>query len=428
MTDRQLTEFIEQLNTRGICLGLESMEKLLGHMGHPEDGLKVIHIAGTNGKGSILAYVSTILKEAGYKVGRYLSPVITDYREKIQVNEKSITKKALGEGMDYIKSILESNAYENQVWPTLFEVETALCFWYFKKCECDYVVLECGLGGLTDATNIIKESTVDVFASISMDHMKILGDSIEDIAKVKSGIIKPGSSVVSAPQKQEALRVLLDRVIELGNTFSVVADANISHVKYGLNTQTFDYKEFKKLKIHMAGVWQISNAATAVEVILALRNKGIDISDKAIYTGLENTSWYGRFSVLSKKPLFIADGAHNEDASLKLRQSIETYLADKKKIFIIGVLADKEYEKVLRNTVDLADYIFTITPPDNPRALHTSLLAKAASEYNDKVTEAGSVEEAVEMAYLMAGNEYAIIAFGSLSYLGRLKKCVEARK
>lgn len=427
MTKKQLDDFIEQLNERGICLGLDSIGVLLDKLGNPQKDIDFVHIAGTNGKGSILAYVSTVLKEAGYKVGRYISPVIVDYREKIQVNEKYITKKALYEGMELISDILHSKDYEDKQWPTLFEVETALAFWYFKQCKCDIVVLETGLGGAEDATNIIDHSLVDVFASISRDHMRLLGNTVEDIARVKSGIIKSGSRVVSAPASRSVLSVLLERALALGNTMSAVNPASICNVKYGLSKQTFDYKDYKKLTVTMAGTYQIENAATALEVVLALREKGFKISDKALYDGLKKATWYGRFSVVKKKPLVIVDGAHNEDAAKKLRASMETYLSDKRKIFIMGVLADKEYEKVISATSDLADHIITLTPPNNMRALPAQELARAVQDHHAKVTVADSVEEALEMAYLLGSGECAIIAFGSLSYLGRLKECIESK-
>lgn len=420
MTSKELEDYIDSLSKKGSVLGLNRMQELLQKMNNPEKQLRFVHIAGTNGKGSVLAFTSTILKEAGYKVGRYISPVIKEYREKIQINGRPITNKALLEGMEYIKSITDSM----EEAPTIFEVETVLAFWYFAKNDCDIVVLETGLGGQDDATNVIENALVCAFASISMDHMAILGNTLEEIARVKAGIIKKGAYVVSARQEDSVFNVLNDRAKSLGNQDVRLADIP-EKIKSKLSGTTFDLGKYKKLKISLLGLWQPENAAVAVKIIEALKDAGLSVSDKAIYDGLYKTEWFGRFTILNKKPLFICDGAHNEDASLRLCESIRYYLKDRKLIYIMGVLADKEYEKVIKNTVSLADSVITLTPPNNARALPAYDLAMAVKEYNPNVTAAGSVEEAVEMAQLLADKDCAIIAFGSLSYLGNLSRFKE---
>ena len=222
-------------------------------------------------------------------------------------------------------------------------------------------------------------------------------------------------------------QVLSDKAAEVDSTLHIADVSNASGVKYGLSTQQFSYKGLSKLKIHLAGTHQIANAVLAVEVILQLRKSGVDISDKAIYKGLEETVWQGRLEVLGKHPLFVVDGAHNEDAARQLAVSIETYFKDKRMIFIMGVLKDKEYEKILSLTAKYAEHILTVTPPENPRALDALELAKAAREYHPQVTNLSSLEEAVEVSHLLADKDTVILCFGSLSYLGAMKKIYEKR-
>ena len=422
MTDREIQEFIDKLGTYGSVLGLDLVRELLRRLGNPQDKCKVIHIAGTNGKGSVLAYVSTVLYKAGYRVGRYLSPVIHEYREKIQINEKNITKKALAEGMTLIRDAISEMERDGFSSPTLFEAETSLAFWYFAKKECDYVVLETGLGGREDATNVISAPLVCVLTPVSMDHMAILGKTLGEIARVKCGIIKPGAVVVSGIQENEVFAIVKETAEKNGCKLQVAKAPE--KVSYGLEKQTFSYGPYKKVQITLGGIYQPENAALALEVITALRSLGVTISDVALAEGMKSTRWDGRFTLLRKKPIFIMDGAHNEAAAIRLRESLETVLCDKRKIFIIGVLKDKEYVKVLEHTADLAEHIITLMPPENPRALPAYELAKEAERYHSRVTTADSVEEAVEIASLLSGPECAIIAFGSLSYLGRLEQVV----
>ena len=425
MTDNELEAFIESVSVRGSVYGLDSIKRLLEKTGNPQDGLKFIHIAGTNGKGSILAYISEILKCAGYKTGRYISPVIGDYREKIQINGRMISRKDLREGMERIKDACDEISKEYPC-PTLFEVETALAFSYFKSNACDIVVLETGMGGLNDATNVIKTPVLNVFATISMDHMAILGNTVREIALQKAGIIKPNTPVVSAIQTPEASEVLCEAARH--NNTDVTFSLKPRNVRYSMEKTIFSYGNLKDLEIGLLGEYQPENAAVALEAVYKLTQQGYDISEKSIRKGLKNTVWKGRFTVVSRRPLFIMDGAHNEDAARRLRESVVRYLKNKPLIFIIGVLKDKEYDAILHHMLDLASFVITLTPPDNPRALPAMDLAEAARKYHQNVTTADSVEEAVEMAMVLAGEDKpkcAIVAFGSLSYLDRLQKTVE---
>lgn len=419
---KETLEYIQSLNQYGSVLGLDNMLRLCEKLGHPETRCKFIHIAGTNGKGSTAAYIAHMLMAAGFRVGRYVSPTITDYRERFQIGKRMITQKDLCEYVERLKAVCEELVAEGHPHPTPFEVETALGFLYFAEKKCDYVVLEVGMGGATDATNVIPAPVACVWASISMDHMGFLGKDLTSIAGVKAGIAKEGSLLISCKQEREVEVVLQKKAEQVGGSL-VVADASkATGIKYGLTTQQFSYKGLPKLKIHLAGIHQISNAVTAVEVMLQLRKMGVDISDKAIYKGLEDTIWQARLEVLGKQPLFVIDGAHNEDAARKLVSSIETYFSGKRMIYIMGVLKDKEYEKILSMTAKYAEHILTITPPENPRALGAYELALAAREYHNQVTNLSSLEEAVEVSHLLADKDTVILCFGSLSYLGAIKK------
>ena len=422
MNYKDTLEYIQSLNQYGSVLGLDNMLRLCEKLGHPEEKCKFIHIAGTNGKGSTSAYIAHILMAAGFRVGRYISPTITDYRERFQIGKRMITQKDLCEYVERLKMVCEELTAEGYPHPTPFEVETALGFLYFAEKKCDYVVLEVGMGGATDATNVIPSPAACVWVSISMDHMGFLGKELTSIAGVKAGIAKKGSLLISCSQEPEVAVVLQEQAAKVGGTL-VVADVSLATgIKYGLTTQQFSYKGLSKLKIHLAGTHQISNAVTAVEVVLQLLETGVDISDKAIYKGLEDTIWQARLEVLGKQPLFVIDGAHNEDAARKLVSSIETYFSGKRMIYIMGVLKDKEYEKILSMTAKYAEHILTITPPDNPRALDAYELALSAREYHSQVTNLSSLEEAVEVSHLLADKDTVILCFGSLSYLGAIKK------
>lgn len=422
MNYKETLTYIQSLNQYGSVLGLENMRALCEKLGHPEQKSRFIHVAGTNGKGSTAAYISYILMAAGFRVGRYTSPTITDYRERFLIGTRMITQKDLCSYMERMKAVCEELVLEGRPHPTPFEVETALGFLYFAEKECDFVVLEVGMGGETDATNVIPAPVACVWTSISMDHMGFLGKELSDIAGVKAGIAKPGAALITCRQEAEVIQILQKKAQSVGAVLHLADVSEATRIRCGLTTQQFSYKGLSKLKIHLAGTHQIANAVLAVETMLALRKAGVQIPDKAIYKGLEDTVWQGRLEVLGKAPLFVIDGAHNEDAAKKLAASIETYFSNKRLIYIIGVLKDKEYEKILNITAKYAEHILTITPPDNPRALDALELAMTAKTYHPQVTNLASLEEAVEVAHLLADRDTVILCFGSLSYLGEMKQ------
>lgn len=429
MNYREAMEYVESLQKYGSVLGLANMEELCRRLGNPQDELKFIHIAGTNGKGSVLAYLSTVLHEAGYRVGRYISPAITDYRERFQIGGRPISKAGLCKYLKQVREAARQMEAKGLPHPTPFEIETAVAFLYFLDKKCDIVVLETGLGGRLDATNIIQTSICAVLTSISMDHMAVLGKSLEEIALQKAGIIKDDALVVSALQRPEALQVIEQAAKEHRCRMAVIDGSSIRQVKYGLTKQRFSYKNYRNLEIDLSGQYQIENAALAVETIDALQEKGFSVSEEQLRCGLKKTVWPGRFQMIGKAPVFVADGAHNEDAAQRLAESIRFYFPDRRILFIMGVLKDKEYDKIIQATYPLAEHIITVTPPRNPRAMSGLELAQAVREYHECVTVADSLQEAVEISYLLAGEDKTtvIVAFGSLSFLGELISIAEHR-
>ena len=429
MTEKETFDYIESLQVLGSCLGLQNITNLCERLGNPQNDLKFIHIAGTNGKGSILAMVSETLAACGYKTGRYISPTLIDYRERFQINGRMISKKALCEYTERVKAVCDDMAADGLPHPTPFEFETALGFLYFKEKKCDVVVLETGMGGETDATNIVTTTMVSVLSSISMDHMQFLGHTLTEIAKVKAGIIKEGGQVVSAWQEPEAVAVIREECRSLGAALRI-ADPSRAKLS-GASDQglRFAYKDHKGMKLSLRGTYQLANAAAALEVLDCLRDTfGYRLPKEKIKEAFAGISWHGRFERIAKKPDFYIDGAHNEAAAKSLADTIEFYFTNRKIIYIMGVLKDKEYDKIIQATYPYADSIITVKTPHNARAMDAYELAQAVAAYHGRVTAADSLEEAVEMAYLIAGDDAVIIAFGSLSYLGELTAIVKDGK
>lgn len=411
---------VECQNIRGSILGLDSILELTKRLGNPQDNLKFIHIAGTNGKGSVLAYTSTVLKESGYRTGRYISPTIREYLERFQVDEKLMPKTVFARLLERVKEACDLMVEDGLEHPTAFEMETAIAFLYFAEKKCDVVVLETGLGGRLDATNIIKP-VLSVITSISMDHMQFLGDTLAKIAGEKCGIIKDNIPVVSMPQNTEAIKVIEDKCKETNSKLTVLSKDEITKVKYDINKQSF-YIDKTKCEIKLSGVVQVDNAALAYKALCVLRDEcGFSkITRTTIQKGLLNTKWPARFMVVNKKPLILIDGAHNEDASIRLRESIDIYFTDKKKIYIIGMFRDKEVKKVVDNIVKDGEMIFTVATPNNPRALSSVEMADIVREVNKRVTSTDSIEEALEFATAISDENTVIIACGSLAYLGKV--------
>nr|WP_207733228.1 folylpolyglutamate synthase/dihydrofolate synthase family protein [Faecalicatena contorta] len=416
---------MDEVSKYGSVLGLDTIRGLLRELGNPQDDLKFIHIAGTNGKGSVLAYTSTILSEAGYRTGRYVSPTVVSYLERIQIDGKWIPEDEFAELVEEVKKAIARMEARGEASPTVFEAETAVAFLYFREKRCDLVVLETGLGGLLDATNIVKNTELAVFASISRDHMGFLGETLEEIAANKAGIIKPGCTVVTSLQKPEVMAVLGGKARELKCGMEVVYPREAVVIEENWDGQRFSYREWENIKISLAGRYQIENAVTVLGVIRTLRNSGYAISRQAVTEGFAKTTWPGRLTCVARNPLVIVDGAHNEEAALKLRESLIQYFPGRRIIFIMGVFRDKEYGKIAEIMGPLADKIYTVELPDQSRTLGADELKQALLPYCVEVEEASGIEEAVREACASAKKDDVVLAFGSLSYLGQVMELAE---
>jgi len=415
MNYQEARAFLDEVGKSGSVLGLEGMKELLRRLDNPQDKLKFIHISGTNGKGSELAFLSEILTKSGYRTGRYISPTLYSYRERIQVDKEMIDRDSLAKLTTKVKEAVDGMLSDGLQSPTVFEVETAISFLYFVEKQCDIVVLETGLGGTLDATNVVTTTVLEVIASIGMDHMMFLGNTLGEIAKNKAGIIKPNTVVVSAKQEPEAEEVVKKVSEEKHATLSIVNPEEIKDVHYGYETQRFSYKNWKDIEISLAGTYQIKNAALALEAVETLRSLGYQLSEETVRKGMKEATWRGRFSVIHKDPVVVIDGAHNPATVLK--ESLETYFKGKNLYYIFGVFADKDYEKVIELTAPLAKQIVTVQTPNNPRALPAEELKKAVEKVNPNVKAAKSVAEAVEEVKAMTTKDDVVIVFGSLSFL-----------
>ena len=427
MNYQEARVYLGEMAKYGSVLGLETMKELLTRLGNPQDSLRFIYIGGTNGKGSVLAYVSEILKEAGYRVGRYLSPTLFSRRENIQVNGEMISREDLARLATKVREASDRMQEEGLAHPTVFEMETAIGFLYFQEQACGVVVLETGFGGSEDATNVVKTTVLEILTSISMDHTDLFGSTVGQVAKSEAGIIKPGARVVSAWQEEEAWKAIQE-VCQERKARLTSADCREAKnlAVYGWEEQSFSYGGFSDLKIRLAGVCQIENAALAVEAVKALREMGWEISEEALRRGLYHTRWKGRFTVLSKDPVLIIDGAHNPGAAKSLRDSLERYFAGKRLFYIFGVFRDKDYREVIRLTADLAEHITAVQTPGSARALPAEELAGVLREYHKNVSCQPDIRKAVEENYRLADRkDDVIIAFGSLSFLGAVEKAAK---
>lgn len=426
---------IEELKKRGSVPGLDAIEGLLEELGHPEDNLKVVHIAGTNGKGSIFAYLSSILIAAGFKVGRYISPTISCYEERFQINGEYITKDELARLYNIVEEAMKREEEKTGLKPTLFEVETAISFLYFKEEKVDYALIEVGMGGRMDATNVIRHPELTVISSISYDHQAFLGDTLEEIAWQKAGIIKESCPVVLSENSDEVCKVIEQeatkkkvKCIEIKPTDYEV----LSETPYG---STFLWKE-QRYETKLPGRHQVSNAVTALAASEYLFRKDYEKNNarKAIAEeldemnvksaqqgGIIRTCWPGRLEVLKKEPLFYRDGVHNPDGAKKLAAFLQKYFTNKKIIYIMGVLKDKEYKKMLRYLMPMAKEVY-VFKPKNERGLSAQILADTIKEVADvSVTIESDVNAAVFRALDTAKPDDVLVACGSLSFMEEME-------
>ena len=428
MNYQESREYIDRI-TREIpsVLGLDHMRELMKRLGNPQDDLKYVHVAGTNGKGSVIAFLYSVLSGAGYRVGRYVSPTLYSYRGRMEVSGSRIGRDDFAAYITQVSDAVAAMTEDGYPHPTAFEIETAVAFLFFKNEDCDLVLLEVGMGGNLDATNIIKNTLLAILVSVSMDHMSFLGNTLAQIAEKKAGIIKDGCRVVTAMQRPEAMQVV-ERVCREHNVQCVAADASKAQVICeSCLGQTIRYCG-EDYEIPLAGVYQKENAVVALNALKVLDELGFPTTAEQKKEGLRTVSWNGRFTVICKEPLFVVDGAHNPAAADMMAASIEHYFKGKRIIYIMGVFADKDYRSVIAKTAHFAAQILTIQTPDNIRALPAEELAEAVSEYNPNVQAMHTIRDAAERAFELAGEQDVIIAFGSLSFIGEMTEVIENLK
>ena len=424
MTYEEAKQFIQEASKTGSILGLKTIRHLMHVLGDVHLTLPVIHIAGTNGKGSVGAYLYSIFHEAGLHVGRYTSPAVFDPMEVWQYDGRMMTHEEYARIMTRVRSACEQVVREGGAMPTVFEIETAAAFVYFAEKPIDVVLMEVGMGGETDATNVIEKPLCSVITTISFDHMQFLGKSLEDIARIKCGIIKPGCPVYSAPQEPAVEAVIRQVAQEKNCIIGVVKEDRIRLVSGKPGELKCFYKDIP-LTTQMAGHYQMYNAALACKVAFHRLPELLPEYDDMkmrrvarIVIGIERATWPGRFETIGRDPLFIIDGAHNEGAALELAKTVRCCFKKRKLVYIIGVLADKEHKRMLEIMQPFGEKVYTVTP-GNQRALSAEELAEEARAYYSEVTACETVEEAVRLALR---EKEPVLAFGSLSYLQELEK------
>lgn len=420
MNAEQAIAYIHSVCWKGSIPGLGRTQELLEKMGNPEKKLKFVHIAGTNGKGSTAAMTASILSKAGYRTGLYTSPYIYRFHERIQVDGVEISDADLTEITESVKPLAGSMAQS----PTEFELVCCIAFEYFYRKKCDIVVLEVGMGGAWDATNVIEVPEVAVITNIGLDHTEYLGDTVEKIAETKSGIFKPhGHAVVyrSTPSVEAVYeRVCAERDVSLRK-----ADFDGLVLKaHTLEGQVFDCGSRKNLVLPLLGDHQLHNASVVLSIADTLIGEGWKISEQNIYDGIRDVRWPGRFDIVCRKPLFIIDGGHNPQCIEALVKNIRDYLAGKKVIALTGVLADKDYADMYKPVMPLVDRFVCITPP-NPRKLEAEQLARYLQQAGAQAQASESILDGVKKAMDLAGEDGVVLCFGSLYSIGGIRDALK---
>ena len=390
------TESLEYIHSINWCFckpGLERIAELCHRLGDPQKNLKFVHIAGTNGKGSTSSMLESVLRAAGYKTGLYTSPYIRQFNERMRINGENIADDELASITSDIRPIADSMTDK----PTEFELITAVAFEYFCRNKCDIVVLEAGMGGRLDSTNIIDTSVLSIITGISLDHTAFLGDTVAKIAAEKAGIIKQGVPVLFGGSDDEARDVIAKIAAQMSACFRQVDYRKLSVKDMTLLGTTFDFSEYKDMQIALLGEYQPRNAAIVLSAIDILRREGFSIPEKSVREGLAAARWAARFEVISKDPLVIFDGAHNAEGISAAVRSIKRYFGDEKVYVLSGVLKDKDYHAIAKDISSIASHAFTMTP-DNPRALASEEYAEVLAQNGVSALAYGSIESALTAA------------------------------
>ena len=414
-------EYIHSINWCFCKPGLERIEKLCTLLGNPQNDLKFVHVAGTNGKGSFCAMLDSVLRAAGYKVGLFTSPYIRFFNERISAHGVPISDDELAKVTSYVRPFADSMEEK----PTEFELITAIGFEYFKRKGCDVVILEAGMGGRLDSTNIIKSPILSVITGIALDHTSFLGDTVEKIAYEKAGIIKKGVPVLFGGNDEVAEKIIRKKAGECESDFFVTDRSAISNIVASLSGTSFDFGERKNIEISLLGLYQPLNAANVLTAVDILRSRGLSISEDSIYLGLKSAKWSARFELISNDPIIIYDGAHNPEGISAAVRSIKAYFPNEKVYVLSGVMKDKDYNAIANDLASVASHAFTVTP-DNPRALDAKEYAAVLREHSVNAVAFDSLKEALQSAIEKAKADKApLFCLGSLYMYSELIEVFE---
>ena len=423
MNAQEAIEYIHSVCWKGSVPGLSRTRQLLELMGNPQNSLKFVHIAGTNGKGSTAAMTASILRKAGYRTGLYTSPYIYTFHERMQVNGELISDEDLAQITEYVKPFAQSMEES----PTEFELVSCIAFEYFKRAKCDIVVLEVGMGGALDSTNIIPTPEVAVITNIGLDHTDYLGNTLEEIAMNKAGIIKENGHAVIYRGKP-SVEAVFEQVCAQKNASLKKADfASLKLHSHDLFEQVFDCGDYTELHLPLLGDHQLHNAAVVLAVADTLKQIGWNISRQNIYDGIRDVSWPGRFDIVSRDPLFIIDGGHNPQCLEALVKNIQDYLAGRRVVALTGVLADKDYGDMYKPVMPLVEQFVCVTPP-NPRRLLADELAIHLRNAGARATACEEIRDGVRLAMELAGSDGVVLCFGSLYTIGSIRDALMEEK
>lgn len=415
MEIKEALDYVNGTRWRGAEASLRRIRELMSLLGDPQKKLRFVHIAGTNGKGSCAAMTASVLRACGYRTGLYTSPYLYRFNERMQVNGEMIEDVALCRHI----SAVRDKAEKMDEHPTEFELMTAAAMLYFLEEKCDIVVLEVGLGGRFDATNVVDTPECSIIMNIGLDHTAILGGTVEEIAAEKAGIIKKNCPCVLYEQKRSVMDVVTERCRELDAPLTTADFSAIEPVFDSLEGQAFRYKG-AMYALPLLGAHQLRNAAVVLETVGVLRARGWRLEDGDVEHGLYATSWPGRFELCAEEPDFIVDGGHNPQCAETVAENLMHYFPDNKRVLLIGVLRDKDYEKMTEILAPCADEFVTVAP-DSPRALSAEELAAVLSRFSKPVTPCASVAEAVDTAKELAGEDGMVCVSGSLYLVGSVR-------
>ena len=430
MNYNECIHYLEEEVGFGSVPGLERIQALCNKLGNPEQKLSVIHVAGTNGKGSAVAMISSILQTAGYRVGTYTSPHLERYNERFIINGQEISDEDFAGEISLMKKICDELAAEGQAVPTLFEIVTGAAFHYFAEQNIDILILEVGLGGKYDATNIIPQPLLSLIMSVSIDHTDFLGSTIEEIAAEKAGIIKKNCPVVLYSQTKMVYNIMWTKAQACNAPLYCPENAVVHISSQTLEGTVFSVKtdllELTDLELPLLGSYQIGNCITVLEACAVLRERGLSLSDDSIRTGLKLARWAGRMEICGKSPLVILDGAHNADGIFQLANSIHTYFKDHKVTLILGVLGDKEYDKMAEYILPHADTVI-LTEPHSERKLDVFSLARSISNHKGLIYTEKEIENAYEKAISVTPADGVILCCGSLYMIGAMRTYIKSK-